>query len=92
MKGTATGFPLARSLTVKNTDKTTVQKLFESSDSSLATDKMDTPNVNPNDPSNKKGPMTIAAAGTLQHRQGKFRGTLRGGRQFFLGCEFLHLV
>jgi len=39
MKGTATGFPLARSLTTKNTDKSTVQKLFESSDSSLATNK-----------------------------------------------------
>ena len=50
MKGTATGFPLSRSLTIKNTDKTTVQKLFESSDSSLATTKLDTPNVNPNDP------------------------------------------
>lgn len=64
MKGTATGFPLSRSLTIKNTDKTTVQKLFESSDSSLATTKLDTPNVNPNDPKNAHGPLTIAAAGT----------------------------
>ena len=31
MKGTATGFPLSRSLEVKNGDKTTVQKLFSSS-------------------------------------------------------------
>src|SRR5205823_1387276 len=30
MKGTATGFPLARSMGIKNADKTTVQKLFDS--------------------------------------------------------------
>jgi ABC-type uncharacterized transport system involved in gliding motility auxiliary subunit len=64
MKGSATGFPLARSLDVKNGDKTTVDKMFESSDSSLATSKLNSPEVNPNDPQNKKGPMTIAAAGS----------------------------
>jgi len=76
MKGTATGFPLSRSLTIKNTDKTTVQKLFESSDSSLATNKLDTPNVNPNDPKNTHGPLTIAAAGTYntgkENSEGRF--------------------
>ncbi len=69
MKGTATGFPLARSMTIKNTDKSTVQKLFDSSESSLATSKLDTANINPSDPSNKRGAMTIAAAGT--YRTGK---------------------
>lgn len=76
LKGTATGFPLARSLTIKNTDKSTVQKLFESSDSSLATAKLDSPNVNPNDPTNKRGPMTIAAAGSYktgkENSEGRF--------------------
>jgi ABC-type uncharacterized transport system involved in gliding motility auxiliary subunit len=76
LKGTATGFPLSRSLTIKNTDKSTVQKLFESSDTSLATTKLDSPNVNPNDPSNKRGPMTIAAAGTYktgkENSEGRF--------------------
>lgn len=76
MKGTATGFPLARTLTIKNTDKTTVQKLFESSDSSFATSKLDSPNVSVNDPSNKKGPLTIAAAGTYktgkENSEGRF--------------------
>jgi ABC-type uncharacterized transport system involved in gliding motility auxiliary subunit len=76
MKGTATGFPLTRSLTIKSTDKTDVQKLFESSPSSLATNKLDTPNVNPKDPSNKTGPLTIAAAGTYktgkENSQGRF--------------------
>ena len=76
MKGTATGFPLSRSLTIKNTDKSTVQKLFESSESSLATTKLDTPNVNPSDPKNTHGPLTIAAAGSYntgkENSQGRF--------------------
>ena len=31
MRGHATGFPLSRSLEIKNGDKTTVEKLFDSS-------------------------------------------------------------
>ena len=64
MKGSATGFPITRSMSVKNTDKTTVEKLFESSDSSLATTNLSAAEVNPRDPKNKRGPVTIAAAGT----------------------------
>jgi ABC-type uncharacterized transport system involved in gliding motility auxiliary subunit len=76
MKGTATGFPLSRSMTVKNADKTNVQKLFESSASSLATAKLDSPNVNPSDPKNQKGPLTIGAAGSYttgkENSEGRF--------------------
>jgi ABC-type uncharacterized transport system involved in gliding motility auxiliary subunit len=76
MKGSATGFPLSRSLDVKNGEKTTVEKLFSSSDSSLATNKLNSPNVDPNDPKNKKGPLTLAAAGTYntgkENSQGRF--------------------
>jgi ABC-type uncharacterized transport system involved in gliding motility auxiliary subunit len=76
MKGTATGFPLSRSIDVKSGAKTTVQKLFGSSESSLATEKLDSPSVNPSDPKNKKGPMTIAAAGSYntgkENSQGRF--------------------
>ena len=76
MKRTATGFPLARSLQVKSGDKTTVEKLFDSEASSLATNKLDSPRVDPNDPKNKKGPLTLAAAGTYntgkQNSQGRF--------------------
>src|SRR5437899_4312570 len=43
MKGTATGFPLSRSLEIKNSDKTTVEKLFGSSDTSLATTNLSSP-------------------------------------------------
>jgi ABC-type uncharacterized transport system involved in gliding motility auxiliary subunit len=76
MKGSATGFPLARSMDVKNTDKTTVDKLFSSSENSLATTKLNSSKVDPNDPKNKKGPMTIAAAGSYktgkENSQGRF--------------------
>jgi ABC-type uncharacterized transport system involved in gliding motility auxiliary subunit len=76
LKGTATGFPLSRSMDVKNGDKTSVQKLFDSSETSLATKNLSSPSVDPNDPKNRKGPMTIAAAGTYstgkQDSQGRF--------------------
>ena len=76
LRGTATGFPLSRSLDVKNTDKTSVQKLFDSSSTSLATTNLNSPAVNVNDPKNKKGPLTIAAAGTYntgkENSQGRF--------------------
>jgi len=76
MKGSATGFPLSRSLDIKSGGKTTVEKLFSSSDTSLATSKLDSPNIDPNDPKNKKGPLTIAAAGSYntgkENSQGRF--------------------
>jgi len=76
MKGSATGFPLSRSMDIKNTDKTSVEKLFDSSESSLATTNLSSPEIDPNDPKNLKGPMTIAAAGTYttgkEGSQGRF--------------------
>jgi ABC-type uncharacterized transport system involved in gliding motility auxiliary subunit len=76
MKGTATGFPLSRSMEIKNADNTTVEKLFDTSSSSLATSDLSSPSVNIRDPKNKKGPLTIAAAGTYntgkESVQGRF--------------------
>lgn len=76
LKGTATAFPYSRSLEVKSGDKTTVDKLFETSDASLATEKLDSPRINANDPKNKKGPLTLAAAGSYrtgkENTQGRF--------------------
>ena len=76
MKGTAVGLPLARSLEIKDTGKASVEKLFDSSDSSLATNNLDSASVNLNDPKNKKGPMTLAAGGTYNtgkaDSQGRF--------------------
>ena len=76
MRGVATGFPLARSLDIRNGDKTSVQKLFDSSSSSLATSNLNSNEINMKDPKNKKGPLTIAAAGTYntgkENSQGRF--------------------
>lgn len=76
MKGTATGFPLVRSMDVKSEGKSSVAKMFSSSDSSLATTKLNSPDIDPNDPKNKKGPLTIAAAGSYntgkENSQGRF--------------------
>ena len=76
LKRTVTGFPLSRSLQIKNGDKTTVAKLFSSSDSSLATTKLDSPDINPKDPKNTNGPLLLAAAGTYnsgkENSQGRF--------------------
>ncbi len=91
MKRTATGFPLARSMQIKNGDKTSVEKLIDSSSSSLATTNLSSPQVNPDDPKNKKGPLTIAAAGTYntgkENSQGRFVvfGSARWAENSFIG-------
>jgi len=76
MKGTATGFPLVRSMDIKSAGKSSVDKMFSTSDSSLATTKLNSPDIDPNDPKNKKGPLTIAAAGSYNtgkvNSQGRF--------------------
>jgi ABC-type uncharacterized transport system involved in gliding motility auxiliary subunit len=76
IKRTATGFPLARSIQIKNGDKTTVEKLFDSSSNSLATTNLSSERVSVQDPKNKKGPLTMAAAGTYntgkENSQGRF--------------------
>ena len=76
LKGTATGFPLSRSLQVKDSGKTTVQKLFDSSASSLATSNLSSASVSLADPRNRKGPFTLAAAGSYDtgkpNVQGRF--------------------
>ncbi len=76
MRGSAVGFPLSRSMEIKSTDKTSVEKLFDSSSSSLATFNLSSPEVSVADPKNRKGPLTIAAAGSYntgkQNSQGRF--------------------
>ncbi len=64
MSGNATAFPMARSLEVQSTDKSTAQKLFDTSDTSFATSNLSSPAINTEDPSNRKGPLTVGAAGT----------------------------
>jgi gliding motility-associatede transport system auxiliary component len=76
MKGNATGFPLSRSMEIKNGDKTTLQKLFSSSETSMATPNLSSAQFDPNDPKNSKGPLTIAVAGSYntgkENSEGRF--------------------
>jgi ABC-type uncharacterized transport system involved in gliding motility auxiliary subunit len=63
LKDHYTGFPVTRSLQVKNGDKTSVEKLFSTTDTAIATSKLSSSEVNPQDPDNRKGPFVLGAAG-----------------------------
>ena len=59
-----TAFPLVRSLDIKTGDKTTVQKLLATGEDSVAVTEIPTNGaVDPK--KGKKGPLTLAAAGTI---------------------------
>jgi ABC-type uncharacterized transport system involved in gliding motility auxiliary subunit len=64
MKDVATAFPLSRTLEIKNGDKTTVEKLFSTSDNSYATTDLKSGSVKLDPKKDKKGPLLLAAAGT----------------------------
>jgi ABC-type uncharacterized transport system involved in gliding motility auxiliary subunit len=76
LAGNATGFPISRSLDVKNGDKTTVTKLFSTSKASFATTTLNAPEIRIDENKDKKGPFTLAAAGTYstgkENSQGRF--------------------
>ncbi|MBV9613110.1 MAG: Gldg family protein, partial [Acidobacteriaceae bacterium] len=56
----ATGLPITRSLEVKNADKTTVDKLFSTTNQAIATTHLDTPEFEKFQ--DKKGPFVLGAA------------------------------
>jgi len=64
LKGAAVGLPFAESLTIKTGDKTTLDKLFSTSDRTFATTNLSSNQVSVDDPKNKKGPFVLAVAGT----------------------------
>jgi ABC-type uncharacterized transport system involved in gliding motility auxiliary subunit len=87
MKGVATAFPIVRTLDVKNGDKTTVQKLFSTNDSTYATSNLSSGSVRLDPKKDKKGPLTLAAAGT-------YNGTTPGrfvvvGSSLWCGNSFI---
>jgi ABC-type uncharacterized transport system involved in gliding motility auxiliary subunit len=63
MKDIPTGFPIARSLEVKNTDKTSIDKLFSSPDDSMATKNLSSPEIKQTK-DDLKGPLLLGVAGT----------------------------
>jgi ABC-type uncharacterized transport system involved in gliding motility auxiliary subunit len=73
MKDVATAFPLSRTLDIKNTDKTSVEKLFSTSENSFATTNLSSGQVRIDPKKDKKGPLLLAAAGTYNGAQkGRF--------------------
>ena len=80
MKDVATAFPLARTLDTKNGGKTTVEKLFSTSDASYATSDLKSGNIKIDPKKDKKGPLTLAAAG-------KFSGGTAEGRFVVVGSS-----
>lgn len=69
MRGTATGFPLARSLEAKTGGKWTASKLFSTSENSYATTNLGSREIRINPDKDKKGPLTLGmAASTGQSR------------------------
>lgn len=64
MKDVASAFPLSRTLDVKNGDKTTVSKLFATGENSYATSDLNSGSIRIDPKKDKKGPLTLAAAGT----------------------------
>jgi ABC-type uncharacterized transport system involved in gliding motility auxiliary subunit len=93
MKGTATVFPIARSLDVKSGSNTSVEKLFATSADSYATSNLSSPEVRIDPKKDKKGPLTLAAAGSYtggkQGAQGRFVvvGTSTWATNSFLGAR-----
>ncbi|MEO8025422.1 MAG: GldG family protein [Bryobacteraceae bacterium] len=75
MKDSATAFPVVRSLDVKNTDKTTVEKLFSTSENAFATTDLKASEVKRSD-KDKKGPLNLGAAGVYktgkEGKEGRF--------------------
>lgn len=90
LAGSATGFPIARSLETKNGDKTTVTKLFSTSANSFSTTSLSSPEIRIDPNKDKKGPFTLAAAGTYstgkENSQGRFVtvGNSRWASNYFL--------
>ena len=74
MKRLSAGFPIVRGLEVKNGEKTTVEKLFETSDDAFATSNLASSEIKQS-ASDKKGPFILGAAGT--YNSGKEAGSGR---------------
>ena len=70
LKETATAFPLARTLDVKSPDKGTAEKLFSTSANSYATTRINSAEIRIDPKTDKKGPLTLGAAGTYNNPGG----------------------
>jgi ABC-type uncharacterized transport system involved in gliding motility auxiliary subunit len=76
LAGTATGFPISRSLETKNADHTSVSKLFSTSADSFATYNLSSAEIRIDPNKDKKGPFTMAAAVTYETGKPNSQGRL----------------
>jgi ABC-type uncharacterized transport system involved in gliding motility auxiliary subunit len=65
MKEVATAYPLTRTLEVKTGDKGSAEKLFSSSANSYATSNLSSGEIRINEAKDKKGPLDLGAAATI---------------------------
>lgn len=73
MREVATAFPLARTLDVKSGDKSSAEGLFSTSENSYATSKLASNQIRIDTKNDRKGPLTLAAAGTYKgEKEGRF--------------------
>ena len=76
LKEVATAFPLARTLDVKSPEKGTAEKLLSTSANSYATSRINSAEIRIDPKTDKKGPLTLAAAGTYKNgdksKEGRF--------------------
>jgi len=77
LKDAATAFPLSRTLEVKSPAKGTAEKLFTTSANSYATTRLNSAEIRIDPKTDKKGPLTLAAAGTYntsgdKSKEGRF--------------------
>jgi ABC-type uncharacterized transport system involved in gliding motility auxiliary subunit len=76
MKETASAMPLTRSMESKSASKTTVEKLFSSTGNAYSTARINSPEIRLDQSRDKKGPHTLAVAGTYntgkEKEQGRF--------------------
>lgn len=90
MRDAASAMPLTRSMDAKAGAKTSVEKLFATSDNSVATTNLTSAEIRVDAPGNKKGPFTLAAAGTYntgtEKQQGRFVVT---GTSLFMANGYL---
>jgi ABC-type uncharacterized transport system involved in gliding motility auxiliary subunit len=87
LKEVATAFPLTRTLDTRNGEKTTVEKLFATGENSYATTNLSSGTIRIDPKKDKKGPLTLAAAGT-------YNGTTPGrfvvvGSSMWVGNSFI---
>ena len=69
MREIATAFPMTRTLETKSVDGVTVDKLLSTSSNSYATTELASAEIKLDDAKDKKGPFTLAAAGTIKAKK-----------------------